>query len=105
VAANYNDVYRPSGRDLLKRAITEAAALMGSAVFFAGIVNRTELAITESFGPMTNVMKNLSVQPGEGVGGRALSQARTIGVADYFDSDNITHHHDDAVRIEGLRPW
>ncbi|WP_427131583.1 response regulator transcription factor [Pseudarthrobacter sp. S9] len=98
-----NDVYRPSDRDLLRRAIRETAARTGSGVFFAGLVNRTELTITEFFGTTTHGLKNLSVQPGEGVGGRALSQARTIGVADYFDSDSITHHHDEAVRIEGLR--
>ncbi|WP_426986693.1 response regulator transcription factor [Pseudarthrobacter sp. Y6] len=98
-----NDVYRPSDRDLLRRAIRETAARTRSGVFFAGLVNRTELTITEFFGTTTHGLKNLSVQPGEGVGGRALSQARTIGVADYFDSDSITHHHDEAVRIEGLR--
>ena len=37
------------------------------------------------------------------MGGRALSQASTVGVADYFDADSITHHHDDAVRIGGPR--
>jgi DNA-binding CsgD family transcriptional regulator len=98
-----NDVYRPSDRDLLKRAIRQTAARTGTGVFFAGLVDRTELTITEFFGTITHGLKNLSVQPGEGVGGRALSQARTIAVADYFDSDSITHHHDDAVRIEGLR--
>ena len=103
MTARYNGLYRPSDRDLLKRAIRETAARTGSAVFFAGLVNRTELTITEFFGTTTQGLKNLSVQPGEGVGGRALSQARTVGVADYFDSDSITHHHDDAVRIEGLR--
>ncbi|WP_426995698.1 LuxR C-terminal-related transcriptional regulator [Pseudarthrobacter sp. N5] len=98
-----NDVCRPSDRDLLKRAIRETDSRTGTGVFFAGLVNRTELTITEFFGTTTRGLKNLSVQPGEGVGGRALSQARTIGVADYFDSDRITHHHDEAVRIEGLR--
>ncbi|MEV7134616.1 GAF domain-containing protein [Arthrobacter sp. NPDC093128] len=87
----------------MKLAIRETAARTGSAVYFAGLVNRTELTITEFFGTATHGLKNLSVQPGEGVGGRALSQARTVWVADYFDSDSITHHHDDAVRIEGLR--
>ena len=61
-----NDVYRPSDRDLLKRAIRETAARTGSAVSFAGIVNRTELTITEFFGTTTDGLKNLSVQPGEG---------------------------------------
>ncbi|MCO4275975.1 LuxR C-terminal-related transcriptional regulator [Pseudarthrobacter sp. HLT3-5] len=98
-----DDVYRPSDRDLLKRAIRETAARTGNGVFFAGLVNRTDLTITEFFGTMTHGLKNLSVQPGEGIGGRALAQARPIGVADYLDSDRITHHHDEAVRIEGLR--
>lgn len=98
-----DDVYRPSDRDLLKRSIRETAARTGGGVFFAGLVNRTDLTITEFFGTSTHGLKNLKVQPGEGIGGRALAQARPVGVADYLQSDRITHHHDEAVRIEGLR--
>ncbi|MBC7723396.1 MAG: helix-turn-helix transcriptional regulator [Burkholderiaceae bacterium] len=97
------ELYRPSDRALLKGAIREIAGQAGLGVIFAGLVTRTELTITEFFGTTTQGLKNLSVQPGEGVGGRALFQARPISVTDYFDSDRITHHHDQAVRIEGLR--
>ena len=98
-----NDLYRPSDRALLKGAIRQMSAQTGVGVIFAGMVTRTELTITEFVGTTTHGLKNLNVQPGEGVGGRALRQARPVGVADYFDSDHITHHHDQAVRIEGLR--
>ncbi|SDN78864.1 GAF domain-containing protein [Cryobacterium flavum] len=101
-AAN-DDVYRPSDRDLLKGAIRQLAAQTGIAVIFAGLVNHGELVITEFVGTTTQGLKNLNVQPGEGVGGRALHQSRPVGVADYFDSHRITHHHDQAVRIDGLR--
>ncbi|TFD08888.1 hypothetical protein E3T35_15970 [Cryobacterium sp. TMT1-2-2] len=97
-AAN-DDVYRPSDRDLLKGAIRQLAAQTGIAVIFAGLVNHGELVITEFVGTTTQGLKNLNVQPGEGVGGRALHQSRPFGVADYFDSHRITHHHDQAVRI------
>ena len=69
MTARYNGLYRPSDRDLLKRAIRETAGRTGSAVFFAGLVNRTELTITEFFGTTTHGLKNLSVQPGEGWAG------------------------------------
>ncbi|MFO7690294.1 MAG: LuxR C-terminal-related transcriptional regulator [Cryobacterium sp.] len=97
------DLYRPSDRALLKGAIRQLAGQTGISVIFAGMVTRTELTITEFVGTTTRGLKDLSVQPGEGVGGRALRQARPVGVADYFDSEHITHHHDQAVRIEGLR--
>lgn len=97
-----NDVYRPSDRELLKGAIRQIAAQSGIGVIFAGLVDRSELTITEFYGTTTQGLKNLSVHPGEGVGGRALFQTRPIGVNDYFKSDRITHHHDEAVRIEGL---
>ncbi|TFD53987.1 GAF domain-containing protein [Cryobacterium frigoriphilum] len=98
-----DDVYRPSDRELLKGAIRQLAAQTGLGVIFAGLVNHSELVITEFVGTTTQGLKNLNVQPGEGVGGRALRHARPVGVSDYFDSDRITHHHDQAVRIEGLR--
>ncbi len=53
MTAHDNDVYRPSDRDLLRRAIRETAARPSSGVFFAGLVNRTELTITEFFGTTT----------------------------------------------------
>ncbi|MFC5930532.1 GAF domain-containing protein [Cryobacterium melibiosiphilum] len=103
MSAPNDDVYRPSDRELLKGAIRQLAAQTGLGVIFAGLVNHSELVITEFVGTTTQGLKNLNVQPGEGVGGRALRNARPVGVSDYFDSDRITHHHDQAVRIEGLR--
>lgn len=100
-AAN-DDVCRPSDRDLLKGAIRQLAAQTGIEVIFAGLVDHGELVITEFVGTTTQGLRNLNVQPGEGVGGRALHQSRAAFVADYFDSHHITHHHDEAVRIEGL---
>ncbi|KGJ77546.1 hypothetical protein GY21_07580 [Cryobacterium roopkundense] len=97
-----NDVYRPSDRELLKGAIRQIAAQSGIGVIFAGLVDRSELTITEFYGTTTQGLKNLRVNPGEGVGGRALFQTRPVGVNDYFESDRITHQHDEAVRIEGL---
>ena len=72
-------------------------------MLFAGLVSGTDLTLTEFFGTTSASLRNVTVRPGEGVGGRAFHQARAIGVSDYLDSGHITHHHDDAVRAEGLR--
>ncbi|TDW28676.1 LuxR C-terminal-related transcriptional regulator [Cryobacterium psychrophilum] len=96
-------VYRPCDRELLKGALRELAGQSGIGVIFAGLVDRSQLTITEFVGTTTHGLRNLVVQTGEGIGGRALLQARPVGVSDYFNSDRITHQHDRAVRIEGLR--
>lgn len=80
-----NDVYRPSDRELLKGAIRQIAAQSGIGVIFAGLVDRSELTITEFYGTTTQGLKNLRVNPGEGVGGRALFQTRPVGVNDYLN--------------------
>jgi DNA-binding CsgD family transcriptional regulator len=98
-----NDVYRPSDLALLRSAIREIAPKSGLRILFAGLVDGSDLTITEFLGTTTRSLKDLNVRPGEGIGGRALRQGRPIAVSDYLDSDSITHHHDDAVRIEGLR--
>lgn len=96
-------VYRPSDLVLLRGAIRKIASGSGVGILFAGLVAGRALTITEFFGTRTASLKDLFVRPGEGVGGRALAQARPMAMNDYLDSGNITHHHDEAVRIEGLR--
>lgn len=96
-------VYRPSDLVLLRGAIREMASGAGVGILFAGLVQGSALTITEFFGTRTGSLKDLFVRPGEGVGGRALAQARPMAVADYLDSGHITHQHDEAVRPEGLR--
>lgn len=96
-------VYRPSDLVLLRGAIREISQASGVGILFAGLVQGRDLTITEFFGTRTASLKDLFVRPGEGVGGRALAQARPMAVSDYIDSRHITHHHDEAVRPEGLR--
>ncbi|MDH6236818.1 LuxR C-terminal-related transcriptional regulator [Cryobacterium sp. CG_9.6] len=98
-----DEIYRPSDRELLKGAIRELVGQSGIGVIFAGLVDKSQLTITEFVGTTTHGLRNLVVRTGEGIGGRALVQARPVGVSDYIQSDRITHHHDMAVRIEGLR--
>lgn len=96
-------VYRPSDLVLLRGAIREISQASGVGILFAGLVEGRDLTITEFFGTRTASLKGLFVRPGEGVGGRALAQARPVAVTDYLDSGHITHQHDEAVRPEGLR--
>ena len=96
-------VYRPSDLVLLRGAIREISQASGVGILFAGLVQGRDLTITEFFGTRTASLKDLFVRAGEGVGGRALAQARPMAVNDYIDSRHITHHHDEAVRPEGLR--
>ncbi len=72
-------------------------------VLYGGLVEGNALTITELLGTSTQSLRRLWVQPGEGVGGASFERARLTIVSDYVESSHISHHHDEAVRMEGLR--
>jgi DNA-binding CsgD family transcriptional regulator len=95
--------HRPSDRELLRAALRTLVDSTGLDAFLAGLVDQHALTITELVGTRTRSLDRLFVQPGEGVGGGAMARHRLTAVADYLAAAHISHHHDEAVRREGLR--
>lgn len=94
---------RPDDRELLRSALRGLAAQLRLPVLYAGLVQEGSLTITELLGIKTDSLRRLHVRSGEGVGGSAFERSRPTLVTDYIESSQISHHHDEAVRLEGLR--
>lgn len=94
---------RPDDRELLRAALRGFARSAGIPVLYGGLIDRNALTITELFGTNTDSLRGLWVQSGEGVGGSAFERAKPTIVADYVRTPSISHHHDEVVRMEGLR--
>lgn len=97
------DATRPDDRELLRSALTRLKLQSGVPVLYGGLVEGNSLTITELLGTSTGSLRRLWVQPGEGVGGASFERTRLTIVSDYVESAHISHHHDEAVRMEGLR--
>lgn len=97
------DATRPDDRELLRSGLSRLKRQSGVPVLYGGLVEGNALTITELLGTSTRSLHRLWVRPGEGVGGASFERARLTIVSDYVESAHISHHHDEAVRIEGLR--
>lgn len=91
-----------------KKAVREALdslrAATGIPVAIGGLVGANrKLRLSESIGFRTDAMKDLTIEPGHGVGGRVMSTLRPVGVSDYARANVITHEYDRPVLAEGLR--
>lgn len=98
-----NDYYRPDDRELLRAAMRELAQRFRPAVLFGGMVAGKSLQLSDFLGTATASLRNVSVLPGAGLGGRVFSQCQPYLVTDYIASDRITHEYDAAVKNEGIR--
>ncbi|MFJ5958805.1 LuxR C-terminal-related transcriptional regulator [Paenarthrobacter sp. NPDC092416] len=98
-----NDYYRPDDRELLRAAMRELAQRFRPAVLFGGMVAGNSLQLSDFIGAATASLRNVSVPPGAGLGGRVFSQCQPLLVTDYIASDRITHEYDAAVKNEGIR--
>lgn len=97
------DATRPDDRELLRSALARLKRQSGVPVLYGGLVEGNALTITELLGTSTQSLRRLWVRPGEGVGGASFKLTRLTVVSDYVESAHISHHHDEAVRMEGLR--
>ncbi|MFF4599471.1 LuxR C-terminal-related transcriptional regulator [Amycolatopsis sp. NPDC001319] len=73
-------------------------------VAFAARVDRgTGTFVLDRFdGARTDLLRNLVIPRGEGVGGRCIALERPVFVRDYVAAKGITHRFDGAVAGEGL---
>ncbi|GAB2743035.1 helix-turn-helix transcriptional regulator [Salinifilum aidingensis] len=81
------------------RAATEVDATFG------GITTPESagFTITRTCGVRTEVLRDLEIRSGLGLGGKAMSMRSPVWVRDYTLARGITHDYDPEVRTEGLR--
>jgi Response regulator containing a CheY-like receiver domain and an HTH DNA-binding domain len=72
-------------------------------ILFGGMVTGTILTLTEFLGTTTNGLRELTVRPGSGAGGRAVAAQSLVAVSDYRNAPSITHDYDAPVLAEGIR--
>ncbi|WP_369696868.1 response regulator transcription factor [Streptomyces sp. XD-27] len=76
----------------------------GLPVAFGGLfAGGRQFRITELSGTETLALQGFAVSPGNGLGGKCVTMARPMSVADYRTSRAISHEYDAAVAVEGLR--
>lgn len=99
---HYSD--RPAATDPdLAPFIAELRAVSGTDFAAGGMCTGNRLTVSALSGAKSEILRDLDVGPGHGVGGKALALGRPIWVADYGRAKGITHHYDGPVRAEGLR--
>ncbi|MFF4754591.1 response regulator transcription factor [Streptomyces sp. NPDC002514] len=86
-------------------ALARLRRVTGLPVAFGGLVEagRPRVRISELSGTSTAALRALAVTSGNGLGGKAVEQARPCAVTDYSASRHISHEYDVPVAAEGLR--
>jgi len=70
--------------------------------FVADLEESDRAVVRWMSGTRTDLLRNLVVPVGQGIGGRALALGEAVRVCDYVSSSTITHHFDLQVRTEGI---
>lgn len=88
----------------IARVVRALRNVSGLPVAFGGPVARDghSFVITEFDGTMTQSLRDLRVDSGLGLGGKALAMVRPVTVQDYVHAQGITHQYDRAVAPERL---
>lgn len=102
MTGNPENTFRPSDRELIKATLRDLGTQSPGEVLFGGMVDRSQLNISEMFGSRTRNIVGIQVPLGAGLGGWAMRRERPVGVLDYFAAPEITHEFDQVVRVEGL---
>jgi len=85
--------------DLARRVVADCGADVG----MVGIPDQADRIVLRHWaGTRADLLHNLVVPAGTGLGGKALAQRRPSWVSDYRASTTISHHHDAAVDADGL---
>jgi signal transduction histidine kinase len=104
VVDDYSDLLLLLERTSVLRSVTaripEAA---GSPMGMIGQLESSGVIVNRNWiGTRTDVLHNLVVPTGLGVGGKVVADMRPHWVGDYVSSGSITHHFDDVVTAEDL---
>jgi signal transduction histidine kinase len=88
---------------ILRAVTTRIPEAAGSPMGMIGQLESSGVIVNRNWiGTRTEVLHNLVVPSGLGVGGKVLADLRPHWVGDYVSSGSITHHFDDVVRQEDL---
>lgn len=88
----------------VRAALLQLRRASGLPVAFGGLLAGTgRYRISELTGTTTDALLGLTVDTGNGLGGKAAARIRPIAVTDYPRSPVISHEYDAAVAAEGLR--
>jgi signal transduction histidine kinase len=70
--------------------------------FVADLQTPDQAVVRWMSGARTELLRNLTVPTGHGIGGRVMASGTAVRVSDYVSSPSITHHFDAQVRVEGI---
>ncbi|TQJ31540.1 LuxR C-terminal-related transcriptional regulator [Microbacterium sp. SLBN-146] len=87
---------------LVARAVDRLTRLTRFPVAFGGYEADGAVHVTAISGARTHQLEGLVVQPGRGLGGRALVEKRPRLALDYRSSRSITHDYDRVILGEGI---
>ncbi|MBP3088780.1 GAF domain-containing protein [Corynebacterium sp. sy017] len=89
--------------EAIRSALTSLKTSTGIPVtMYAAVIPDNRLQIGQWVGLRTPALQNLVIDSNVGVGGRALSTRRPIGVSDYTRANSISHELDSVIQDEGL---
>lgn len=97
------DLERLSDAQLLDAALAEFGRATNLPIVFGGYHHDGAATVTAISGNRTPSLKQLRVETGRGLGGRALLEARPRFTANYERSKYITHDYDREIVTEGIR--
>jgi DNA-binding CsgD family transcriptional regulator len=89
--------------DAIRSALSSLKNATGIPVtMFATCQTDGRMVINQWVGLRTPALNNLSIEQGQGVGGRVMATKRPVGVSDYIRAKSISHEFDRPIRDEGL---
>ncbi|MGQ0632242.1 MAG: LuxR C-terminal-related transcriptional regulator [Sporichthyaceae bacterium] len=84
--------------------VEELRTATGSDVTLGGLsAAGSVMTLSTLSGNRSESLRNLKVDLGYGLGGKALALGRPMRVVDYATASGITHHYDKAIDTEGIR--
>ena len=85
--------------DLARRVVADCGADVG----LVGVPDQSDRIVLRHWaGTKADLLHNLVVPAGTGLGGKALAQRKPSWVSDYRAATTISHHHDAAVSADDL---
>lgn len=98
------DIAEPMERQAIIEKVGQLAAeAVGADLGFIGLVDGPDsMSLTAVHGGRTTSLEGLTVERGRGLGGKVLASQNPGAVADYCESDSITHEYDKPISEEGL---
>lgn len=98
------DLAEPLERQaIIERVGRAVAGASDSELGFVGVLDGPDhLKLTGVHGGRTGALDSLTVERGQGLGGKVLALGAASSVAEYVSADTITHEYDVPIQTEGL---